>query len=153
MSNTNISTCYNRNTMGSGLTTNYFLHYPISTDPVDVATDVQQLATDVDTVLVNKLGTSAPSTNTANFTVESTDYWLINNKVGSSCTVTLPAASANTGRQIVIKTLQAQTVVSASSNVVPLTGTTAGTAILAATAGKWATLVSDGANWVIMQAG
>lgn len=139
--------------MGSGLTTNYFLHYPISTDPVNVATDVQQLATDVDTVLVNKLGTSAPSTKTADFTVGSTDYWLINNKTGSSCTVTLPAASANIGRQIVIKTLQAQTVVSASSNVVPLTGTTAGTAILAATAGKWATLVSDGANWVIMQAG
>ena len=50
-----------------------------------------------------------------------------------------------------IKTIQAQTVVSASSNVVPLVGGAAGTAILAATAGKWATLVSDGTNWVIMQ--
>ncbi|WP_176479108.1 hypothetical protein [Mesorhizobium sp. WSM3860] len=51
-----------------------------------------------------------------------------------------------------IKTIQAQTVVSASSNVVPLAGGAAGTAILAATARKWATLVSDGTNWVIMQA-
>lgn len=137
--------------MGSGVTPNYSLHYPISTDPVDVAGDVQELATDVDTVLVSKLGTSAPATKTANFTVASNEYWLINNKTGSSCVVTLPAASSNIGRQLVIKTLQAQTVVSASSNVVPIGSTTAGTAILAATAGKWATLVSDGSNWVIMQ--
>lgn len=138
--------------MSSGVTTNYSLHYPLSTDPVNVAGDVQQLATDVDTVLLNKTSTSAPAIKTANFTVGSSEYWLINNKAGSSCVVTLPAASANVGRQIVIKTLQAQTVVSVSSNVVPLTSTTAGTAILAATAGKWATLVSDGSNWVIMQA-
>lgn len=138
--------------MSSGVTTNYSLHYPLSTDPVNVAGDVQQLATDVDTVLLNKTSTSAPAIKTANFTVGSNEYWLINNKTGSSCVVTLPAASANVGRQIVIKTLQAQTVVSVSSNVVPLTSTTAGTAILAATAGKWATLVSDGSNWVIMQA-
>lgn len=138
--------------MSSGVTTNYSLHYPLSTDPVNVAGDVQQLATDVDTVLLNKTSTSAPAIKTANFTVGSSEYWLINNKAGSSCVVTLPAASANVGKQIVIKTLQAQTVVSVSSNVVPLNSTTAGTAILAATAGKWATLVSDGSNWVIMQA-
>lgn len=138
--------------MSSGVTTNYSLHYPLPTDPVNVAGDVQQLATDVDTALLNKTSTSAPAIKTANFTVGSNEYWLINNKAGSSCVVTLPAASANVGRQIVIKTLQAQTVVSVSSNVVPLTSTTAGTAILAATAGKWATLVSDGSNWVIMQA-
>lgn len=138
--------------MSSGVTTNYSLHYPLPTDPVNVAGDVQQLATDVDTALLNKTSTSAPAIKTANFTVGSSEYWLINNKAGSSCVVTLPAASANVGRQIVIKTLQAQTVVSVSSNVVPLTSTTAGTAILAATAGKWATLVSDGSNWVIMQA-
>lgn len=138
--------------MSSGVTTNYSLHYPLPTDPVNVAGDVQQLATDVDTALLNKTSTSAPAIKTANFTVGSSEYWLINNKAGSSCVVTLPAASANVGKQIVIKTLQAQTVVSVSSNVVPLTSTTAGTAILAATAGKWATLVSNGSNWVIMQA-
>ena len=32
-------------------------------------------------------------------------------------------------------------------------GGAAGTAILPATVGKWATLVSDGTNWIIMQAG
>jgi hypothetical protein len=51
---------------------------------------------------------------------------------------------------VVIKTIAAQTVVSASSNVVPANSATAGTAILAASAGAWALLVSDGTNWVIM---
>jgi len=54
------------------------------------------------------------------------------------------------GRELNIKTITANTVVSASSNVAPLTSATAGTAILAATAGKWARLVSDGTNWRIM---
>jgi hypothetical protein len=35
---------------------------------------------------------------------------------------------------------------------VPIDGTAAGTAILLAVAGNWATMVSDGTNWVIMQA-
>jgi hypothetical protein len=46
---------------------------------------------------------------------------------------------------------QAQLLVSASSNVVPLGGGAAGTAILTDVAGNWATLVSDGTNWVMMQ--
>jgi hypothetical protein len=96
------------------------------------------------------LGT--PVTKTADFTVATTENYLINNKAGATCTVTLPTASSFTGREITIKTVQAQTVVSASSNVVPLAGGAAGTAILAATAGKWAKLVSDGTNWIIMAA-
>ena len=70
----------------------------------------------------------------------------------STCTVTLPAASSWSGRSVTFKNLQAQTLVSASSNVVPIDSTTAGTAILLAVVGNWATLVSDGTNWVIMQA-
>lgn len=102
------------------------------------------------TVSSGALGRGTPVTKTADFTLAATENWIINNKSGSSCTVTLPAASSWTGREVTIKTIQAQTVVSASSNVVPLAGGAAGTAILAATAGKWATLVSDGTNWVIM---
>lgn len=49
-----------------------------------------------------------------------------------------------------VKTTQSQSVNSASSNVVPLACGAAGTAILPATYGAWATLVSDGANWIIM---
>jgi hypothetical protein len=67
-------------------------------------------------------------------------------------TLTLPAASSNSGRSIRIKTITANTVISASSNVKPINSDTAGTAILAATAGKFATLVSNGTDWIIMEA-
>lgn len=89
-------------------------------------------------------------TKVADFTLADTEGWVINNKSGSTCTVTLPAASAWSGRAVTFKNLQTQTVVSASSNVVPLIGGAAGTAILPLIVGSWATLVSDGTNWVIM---
>ena len=93
---------------------------------------------------------SAPVTVTADFTVGS-GAWYINNKTGSTCTVTLPTASLWPGRYLTFKNLQAQTLVSASSNVAPIDSTTAGTAILLAVVGNWATMVSDGTNWIIMQ--
>ena len=102
------------------------------------------------TAAINALS-SAPITKTADFTVADTDVWLINNKVGSTCTVTLPSAPARVGRVLYFQNYQAQALVSASSNVVPLAGGAAGTAVLAATAGVTATLVSDGTNWVITQ--
>lgn len=90
-------------------------------------------------------------TKTADFTLADTEGWVINNKSGSTCVVTLPAASSWGGRSVVFKNLQLQTLVSASSNVVPLIGGAAGTAILPGLVGAWATLVSDGTNWVVMQ--
>jgi len=96
--------------------------------------------------------TNAPVTKTADFSVASTDTWLINNKTGSTCTVTLPSASANTGRVLYFTNYQNQLVVSASSNVVPKSGGAAGTAILSNVAGNWATIVSNGTNWLITQA-
>lgn len=93
----------------------------------------------------------APVTKTADFAVAAGETWLINNKAGSTCTVTLPTASASTGRILTFQNYQAQLLVSASSNVVPLGGGSAGTAILAAVVGNWATMVSDGTNWVVMQ--
>jgi hypothetical protein len=94
---------------------------------------------------------TVPVTVTADFTV-GTSNWYINNKSGSTCTVTLPTASTFPGRYLTFQNYQAQTLVSASSNVVPRAGGAAGTAILLAVAGNWATMVSDGTNWVIMQA-
>jgi hypothetical protein len=96
-------------------------------------------------------GRGAPVTKTANFTVGASENWLINNKAGSTCTVTLPTASAFSGREIMINNYQFYTVISASANVVQRDGASTSTAILAATQGAWATLVSDGTNWVIMQ--
>lgn len=92
---------------------------------------------------------AAPVTKTANFTVAATDRYIICNGA-ASITVTLPSAAAYVGREITIKTIAAFTVVSASSNVVPAGSATAGTAILAASAGASAILVSDGTNWVVM---
>jgi len=91
-------------------------------------------------------------TKTADYTITGTDTWIINNKTGSALTLTFPAASSWTGRYITVKNMQAQLVNSASSNIVPIDSTTAGTAILLAVVGNWATMVSDGTNWVIMQA-
>ena len=79
------------------------------------------------------------------------DVWVINNKSGSSCTATLPTASSYSGRVLRFQNYQAQTLVSASSNVVPIVGGAAGTAILNAVAGDTCTLVSDGTNWVMTQ--
>jgi len=80
---------------------------------------------------------------------------VICNELGT-VTLTLPVASEYTGRQINIKTVQAYSVVSASANVIPINESsdgTASTAILPATDGAWAQLVSNGTNWVIMQRG
>jgi hypothetical protein len=96
------------------------------------------------------IGRGAPVTKTTNFAPGIAENWIICNGT-ASITVTLPTASAWTGREIMLKTIAAFTVVSATSNVVPLAGGAASTAILAATAGKYATLISDGTNWIIVQ--
>ena len=125
--------------------------------PIDTRTsgnlDVSTRATGVLPVVNGGTGLAVRpvvATKVADFTLANDEGWVINNKSGSTCTVTLPAASAWPGRAVTFKNLQIQTVVSASSNVVPIGGTTPGTAILPLVVGSWATLVSDGTNWVIM---
>jgi hypothetical protein len=143
--------------------TNNYIYLP-ATNTVAVSTNnVERLRINASgnvgigtTSPVNKLdvngsfGRGAPVTKTANFTLADNENWIIVNKVGS-CTVTLPAASSWTGRELTIKTLN-DPVVSASANVVGLTVVSASTSILGPTPGKWATLVSDGSTWVIMAA-
>ncbi len=96
--------------------------------------------------------TTPPYVKTANFSVADGDTWLINNKSGSACTVTLPSAATYSGRTLTFQNWQAQQLLSASSNVIPLGGGAAQNVILLDVAGNWATLVSNGTNWVIMQA-
>jgi hypothetical protein len=91
----------------------------------------------------------APVTVITNYTVADDALHIISNR-GVSNTLTLPDATTNTGRHLWVRTIQAFTVVSASSNVVPRIGGAASTAILPATDGAWALLVSDGTNWQIM---
>ena len=97
----------------------------------------------------NKQAVSTPVTISAStYSVGTTDLWLINNYAGT-CTLTLPTASSYSGRQLNVQNYQAYTVVSASSNVVSISGGSAGTAILNAIAGDRCTLVSNGTNWLI----
>lgn len=101
-----------------------------------------------------QLKLNAPVTKTASFSLAATENFVIANGASANVAVTLPSASANTGRIVTIKNLSGTyTVISAASDVAPVGSATPGTAILAATAGKWATLVSDGTNWIIMTTG
>jgi hypothetical protein len=122
-----------------------------------VQSEVQALALSpppLDELAIRALNpaSTAPVTKTADFTVAANETWIINNKSGSTCTVTLPSAATYSGRYLTFQNNQAQTLVSASSDVVPQGGGAAGTAILTDVSGNWATLVSNGTNWVIMQA-
>lgn len=100
-------------------------------------------------VSATQLKLNAPIIKTASFTLADSENFIVCNGSGS-ITVTFPTASASTGRVVWIKTIAAQTVVSAGTNVKPISTNTAGTAILAASAGAWAMLVCDGTDWVIM---
>lgn len=101
-------------------------------------------------VVTDNLGAGPATKATTSYSVADADKYLIFNNA-STFTLTLQAAASYPGRELVLKTINTGTVVSASSNVVPATSGTAGTAILGGTAGKFCTLVSDGTNWVVME--
>ena len=117
-------------------------------------TTLQQAPPALDALAVQAIinASSSPVVKTADFTVASGELWIINDKSGSTCTVTLPTASVYAGRTLNFQNYQDQSLVSASSNVIPQGGGSAGSAILTNVAGNWATLVSNGTNWVITQA-
>jgi hypothetical protein len=119
---------------------------------LDASTDRIGIGTATPTAKLQVNGSfaiNAPVTVTTNYTVAASATFIISNRAASN-TLTLPTPANNTGRILWVKTIQAQTVVSASSNVVPRAGGSAGTAILPATNGAWAMLLCDGTNWIIM---
>lgn len=87
---------------------------------------------------------------TSTYSLLNTDSNLTFN-VSGTCTLTLPAASTLPGRVVRVRTIAANAVNSATANVIPLAGGSASAAILAATAGKWAVIQSDGTNWNIIE--
>lgn len=95
---------------------------------------------------------NAPVTKTASFTLGEQENFVVCNGAAANVSVTLPRGAEYIGRVVVIKNLSATyTVISPTSNVRPANSATAGTAILAATAGAWAMLVcEDGTNWTVM---
>ena len=116
-----------------------------STDRVGIGTDTPTAKLQVN----GSFGINAPVTVTTYYTVADTATFVISNRAASN-TLTLPSPASSTGRVLFVTTIQAQTVVSASSNVVPREGGSAGTAILPSTDGAWAMLVCDGTNWIEM---
>jgi hypothetical protein len=119
---------------------------------VDASTDRVGFGTATPTAKVQVNGSfafGAPVTVTTDYSVAADVVSIISNR-GASNTLTLPDATTNTGRILIIRTIQAFSVVSASSNVVPRIGGAASTAILPATDGAWAMIQSDGTNWQIM---
>lgn len=106
--------------------------------------------TNLSTLTIN--GPIAPKgptdVNAATYTVQTTDSSL--RFTTTNCTVTLPAAASFPGRILWLNTVTANSVTSNASNVIPLGSNTAGTAIFAATAGKFAMIQSNGTNWVTM---
>ena len=116
---------------------------------VGAYTSITSVGTLTTLAVAGTVSRGVPVTKTASFTLADTENWVVCAGT-ASITVTLPAASAQSGRELTIKNIAAFTVVSASSNIVPIGSATAGTAILPATAGTWVTLVSNGTNWVVM---
>lgn len=101
--------------------------------------------------ILGSLAVNKPSTQTTNYSMQTADASIIFNG-GGTINLTLQNAASFPGRMLYVRTIAAQAVNSAGSNVVPLAGGAAGTGILTASAGKWAILQSDGANWQIMAA-
>ncbi len=99
----------------------------------------------------SKLNSTVKTVTTTTYTVAATDSALILAPTGV-LTLTLPNPATSMGRSLRLKLTTAHTVVSASANVVPLTGAAASTAIIAATVGKYSLLQSDGIYWQIMAA-
>ena len=89
---------------------------------------------------------------TASHTVLAEEEYITANRAGT-VSLTFPSAALWKNRVINVNTIQAQTVVSAASNIIPITGGAAGTAILAAADGAWCKIKSNGTAWVIVQAG
>jgi hypothetical protein len=99
------------------------------------------------------LALSAPASKTGTaYTVAATDSSLVLNPSGTF-TLTLPTASTNTGRILHLDLIAAFAINSATSNVVLVTGGSAGTTIMPATDGAWCMLQSDGTNWIQMEYG
>lgn len=86
----------------------------------------------------------------ATYSIAVTDTYVIFNSA-SAIVVTLPTPASFAGRVLNLKTINVGAVTSASANVLPLATTVAASAFFSAnTAGKFATLVCNGTNWVVM---
>lgn len=112
------------------------------------AAAVDQFLTVNGYLLTLSLGASLVTNANATYTVLKSDFTIIQTTAAS--VYTLLAAATYPGKLLLVLNRFAGTVTSASSNVVPAAGGSAGTAILAANAGAFALMQSDGTNWQII---
>ena len=115
----------------------------------DITGDKQQLTVNGQLNAPWGLGVAVATAITTNYAVLASDTVITCNGAGT-ITLTMLTGTNFVGKVIIIRNTAAFTVVSASSNVIPQAGGAAGTAILAATAGKWAYLQFDGTNYTIL---
>ena len=91
------------------------------------------------------------------YTVATDDY-ILNHTGGSTGTLTLPNATTYTGRSLQIRNTTPQVIASATNNIVALTSASTPrqvlgiNLILSGTDGAWCELVSNGTNWLIVNA-
>lgn len=83
------------------------------------------------------------------YIIQPQDNWIICERA-TSTTITLPSASSYPGRELMFKNTGGGNMISASSNIIPFAGGIVTTTTILSSAG-FATLVSNGTNWVIMQ--
>jgi hypothetical protein len=104
----------------------------------------------VNTPWLERTYTSSTATT---LTVSVNTTWL-NIHQDATVTLTLPSAATYPGKELIIKQTGSGNVFSASSNIIGFTTAFSGstqTSIIAPATYRFATLVSDGTNWVIMQ--
>jgi len=107
-------------------------------------------------VSVNSLSRGAPVTITITdntYMVPNNVNWIICNTYGGNVTITLPSGFSYIGRELMLKNIGTNKVISTVADIiVPINITTPTTTILPATAGAWATIVYNGSFWITMQA-
>lgn len=74
----------------------------------------------------------------------------VNMNNNSTITVTLPPANINTNKTVILKNIGTGSVISNNTNIEPLNSTGLTNIIMTSGGGKFATLISDGTNWIKM---
>ena len=135
------------NSHGSGAGGYYF--YTTSSSPGATPTLLAQISNNAIFTCNGTITKLVTSTGTA-YSLAATDSSLVLTPTGTFTLTPGPASGGNVNRSFYVKSTAAFAVNSNAPNIVQLTGGSSTTAILPATAGKWAWLQSDGSNWQIM---
>ena len=110
--------------MASGQTTNYDIPYPLPTDPVDVASDMQGLAERVDTLINTVPPTIIENAQTSSYNLQSTDNGKFINITTGGVTVNVGVFEAGQNAVIYNNSATSQTITQGASVTLRFAGTT-----------------------------